>query len=226
MVILSIANGVEENIQSLKTVWNTITSHSCPYVYNFHLHTNCSDGQLTPEALIQQAVAIGLQGLAITDHHSIAGYLKAQAWLNEHDCPWLPKLWVGVEITSLLLDTEVHLLGYGFNPSHGKIRPYLEGKRPEGEFAEAARVIDALHSAGGLVILAHPCRYHLPYSQLIPAAVNIGIDGVETYYAYNNPKPWQTSLSETEKVLDLTQKYNLLNTCGTDSHGLSILQRI
>ncbi|MBR8831317.1 MAG: hypothetical protein N5P05_002126 [Chroococcopsis gigantea SAG 12.99] len=226
MVIFPTANGVQENIQTLKTVWNTITADSCPYVYNFHLHTNFSDGQLTPEALMQQALAIGLQGLAITDHHSIGGYLKARTWLEDNYPSYPPKLWIGVEITSRILGTEIHLLGYGFDPSHPKISPYLQGKRPQDESAGAENVIDAIHSAGGLVILAHPCRYHLPYSQLIPAAVHAGIDGVEAYYAYNNPKPWRHSPIETQKVLSLGQEYNLFNTCGTDSHGLNILQRI
>ncbi|NER51249.1 MAG: PHP domain-containing protein, partial [Symploca sp. SIO1A3] len=64
--------------QALKKVWENIQPDSCPYFYNFHMHTRCSDGQLEPEELIQQAISIGLKGLAITDHHSVAGYFAAQ----------------------------------------------------------------------------------------------------------------------------------------------------
>jgi DNA polymerase III alpha subunit (gram-positive type) len=67
-----------QNQQALKQVWENIQPDSCPYSYNFHMHTIYSDGQLKPEKLIEQAVAIGLKGLAITDHHTIGGYEVAQ----------------------------------------------------------------------------------------------------------------------------------------------------
>jgi predicted metal-dependent phosphoesterase TrpH len=218
-----------QNSTALKDVWRAIHPHSCPYHYNFHLHTACSDGQLTPENLIQQAVAIGLKGMAITDHHSVRGYQAAQDWLNENSHQSdrsLPSLWTGIEVTSELMGTEIHLLGYAFEPEHPTLQPYLQGHRPQGREAFAERVIDALHSAGGLVILAHPARYRRPADELIPAAVELGIDGVEAYYAYNNPKPWQPSIRETQQVTKLSELYGLFNTCGTDTHGASILQRI
>ena len=72
-----------QDSSALKQVWSTIGPNSCPQSYNFHMHTICSDGQLAPEALIEQAVSIGLQGLAITDHHSVQGYNRAQRWLEQ-----------------------------------------------------------------------------------------------------------------------------------------------
>lgn len=65
----------------LKSVWETIDAASCPRAYNFHLHTLASDGKLTPVELIEQAIAIGLKGLAITDHHSVAGFKEAESYL-------------------------------------------------------------------------------------------------------------------------------------------------
>jgi len=42
----------------------------------------CSlDGRFRPEELMQQ-IAIGLKGLAITDHHTVGGYQIAQRWLE------------------------------------------------------------------------------------------------------------------------------------------------
>jgi predicted metal-dependent phosphoesterase TrpH len=219
-----------QNTQALKAVWSSLHSGSCPSQFNFHLHTIYSDGQLHPIQLIQQACEIGLQGLAITDHHSVAGFQQAQLWLeqSQKDSPSLPRpqLWTGVEITSLLLDIEVHILGYGFDPDHQALRVYLQGDRPQGEESHADRVIDALHTAGGLVVLAHPERYHRSAQELIPIAAELGIDGVETYYAYGNPKPWRPSDRETQRVIELSQTYRLYNTCGTDTHGLNLLQRI
>jgi predicted metal-dependent phosphoesterase TrpH len=125
-----------------------------------------------------------------------------------------------------LLDTEVHILGYGFDPNSSSLEPYLQGKSPQGESAQAFRAIDGIHQAGGLAVLAHPARYHRSATDLIPAAVNLGIDGVETYYAYNNPSPWQPSPKQTTQVQQLAQTYGLLHTCGTDTHGTNLLQRL
>ncbi len=214
----------------LRSVWETINYISCPYSFNFHMHTTASDGKLKPSSLVQQAIAIGLQGFAITDHHSVNGYREAEqylAQLSEKDSTGhIPHLWTGVEITSRLLDVEVHILGYGFDPEHPSISSYLEGDKPEGERAAAKRVIKSIKEAGGLVVLAHPERYRRSSNQLIPAVADLGIDGLETYYAYNNPKIWQPSPRRTKKVQEFAEKYGLYSTCGTDTHGLNLLQRI
>lgn len=212
----------------LKSIWEKIDTFSCPNHYNFHLHTNCSDGQLTPEALVEQALSIGLQGFAITDHHSVSGFDRAKNYLTKlsHHHHNLPHLWTGIEITAQLNGTNVHLLGYGFNPEAKSLQKYLTGEAPFGKDAEAKRVIDSLHQARGLVVLAHPARYRRSARELIPEAVDLGIDGVETYYAYGNPTPWQPSEKQTATVKSLAHKYNLYKTCGTDTHGDNILVRL
>lgn len=217
--------------QALKVVFENLDEQSCPYHYNFHLHTCFSDGQLQPEVLAEQAIAIGLRGFAVTDHHSVQGFNRVRQHFNQRlatvDASFvLPHLWVGVEITSELLNTEVHILAYAFDPTHPALEPYLTGDRPSAEFGKAEDVIAAFHQAGGLTVLAHPERYRQPATVLIPAAVACGIDGVESFYAYNNPSPWQTSPQQTLSVLSLAAAYNLFSTCGTDTHGLNILQRL
>lgn len=227
MISLSTTPAAQDSF-ALKQVWSTIERDSCPRSYNFHMHTVCSDGQLTPEALIEQAVSIGLQGLAITDHHSVQGYERAQRWLAQtriqHPKMLLPHLWTGVEVTSSLEGTEVHILGYAFDPSERAMQPYLQGDRPRQN--DAASVISALHQAGGLVVLAHPSRYSLGAERLITAAAQLGIDGVEAFYAYGNPKPWKPSSAQTALAQRMAQTYQLFATCGTDTHGLNLLQRI
>jgi predicted metal-dependent phosphoesterase TrpH len=227
MTVSATTPPLAQDTRTLTKVWENLGHDSCPYHYNFHLHTHCSDGQLTPEALIKQAVDIGLKGLAITDHHSIEGYKQAQLWLENNNLERSrPQLWTGVEITATLLNTEVHILGYGFDPTHAALNPYLQGVSLRGEQAVASKVIASLQQAGGLVVLAHPFRYHRPGKEVVAAAVELGIDGIEAYYAYGNPKPWLPSPLETEQAIALSHQYQLLTTCGTDSHGKSLLQRI
>ena len=219
-----------QNQQALKQVWENIQPDSCPYSYNFHMHTIYSDGQLKPEELLEQALSIGLRGFAITDHHTIGGYELAQRCLDNfqpemHSRP-MPQLWTGVEVTAELLGIEVHILGYAFAPEHPAIKPYLQGKAPRNNDAHAGAVIAALHQAGGMVVLAHPARYRRSAADLIPVAADLGIDGVEAYYAYNNPESWQPSPKQTQQVKELAARYNLLHTCGTDTHGLNLLRRL
>jgi len=233
--------------QRLKQVFQTINAESCPLSFNFHMHTIYSDGRFRPEALMQQAIALGLQGLAITDHHTIRGYQVAQGWLENWKLSKhgraagaassetlsreglkgnAPELWSGMEVNAALLGIEVHILGYAFDPEHPSLTPYTQRHAASGNDYHAAKVIAAIHQAGGLAVLAHPARYKRSHFELVPAAAEVGIDGVEAYYAYNNPKPWQPSPVETRQVQQLAATYGLLNTCGTDTHGLSLLQRL
>lgn len=215
-----------QNTTLLRQVFANINADSCPKHYNFHMHTNCSDGKLIPEDLMAQAIEIGLQGMAITDHHSVEGYFRAAEWLEARQNSTSLQLWTGIEITGYLPPVDVHILGYGFDPLAPCLAPYLTGREPRGVDARADRVIAALHGAGAIVVLAHPSRYRREPSELIPTAVSLGIDGVETYYAYNNPNPWIPSFEQTETVKRLGNSYNLLHTCGTDTHGLNLLQRL
>lgn len=226
-----VVNPVQQNTRStLEAVFRAIDADSCPRCFNFHIHTVYSDGQLQPEVLMQQAIALGLQGFAITDHHTVGGSQAARAWLNswqqELKTVTGPTFWTGVEITSELLSTEVHILGYAFDPEHSAIRPYLQGQAPIGAAAAAKSVIGALHDAGGLAVLAHPVRYRRSPADLIPAAAELGIDGIETYYCYTNSPVWQPSPQQTAVVEELGNRYGLLHTCGTDTHGVNLRQRL
>ena len=222
----------------LKTVFGAISPESCPHQANFHMHTVCSDGNLTPDALIQQAIKIGLNDFAITDHHSIAGYRQAKHCLERYGLELsdsgrnvprqsvAPRLWVGVEVNALILDNEVHILCYGFDPNHAEMQPYFQGESATGDRYRAASVISAVHEAGGLAVLAHPNRYRRSPTELIPEASRLGIDGVETYYAYDNPSPWRPSPKPTTLVHQLGEQHGLFHTCGTDTHGLDLLTRL
>ncbi|NJR65157.1 MAG: PHP domain-containing protein [Leptolyngbyaceae cyanobacterium CRU_2_3] len=225
-LIYGFASSAAQDAATLRSLFETVTAASCPYSFNFHMHTVCSDGRLQPEQLIEQAIAIGLQDLAITDHHSVRGYYRAQQWLDAQSLPETPRLWIGVEVNAILLNDEVHILAYAFDPTHAAMQPYTQGHHTTGDLCKAAHVIAAIHAAGGLAVLAHPARYRRSPADLIPAAAHAGIDGAETYYAYNNPSPWKASPRQALEVKALTEIYGLFSTCGTDTHGLNLLQRL
>jgi len=194
---------------------------------NLHCHTQCSDGSLTPQALAHQAVTIGLEHLAVTDHHSTVAHASVEAVLATRSAAGeqVPQLWRGVEISALLDGCLVHVLGLGFAAEHPSLLPYLGGVSQVGEALRASRVVEAIHAAGGLALLAHPARYRLPHQRLIEAAAQQGFDGAETWYDYSMAMSWSpTPLVCDAIALDL-DKRGLLQSCGTDTHGHDLCGR-
>jgi 3',5'-nucleoside bisphosphate phosphatase len=82
---------------------------------DLHSHTNRSDGSVSPLELVEQAVAQGLEALAITDHDTLAGYEEAAPKAARVGLD----LVCGVELSTrphVQVETgrapSVHLLGY------------------------------------------------------------------------------------------------------------------
>lgn len=79
-----------------------------------------------------------------------------------------------------------------------------------------AEVIHAIHSAGGLALLAHPV--HLQFGnfaeaeRLIRILVEAGMDGLEVYHSDH-------SILQTRFFLDLARRLNLAVSGGSDFHG-------
>ncbi len=84
---------------------------------------------------------------------------------------------------------------------------------------DAKLVIDAIHKAGGIAILAHPKKiedkYNIDIEDFLPDLVEIGIDGIEIYNSlhYNE---------DSKRYKDIATKYNLLISGGSDYHGPNI----
>lgn len=90
---------------------------------DLHCHSTFSDGDLSPEELLQRAKEIGLQGLSITDHDTIAAYTPQ---LFEFSQKIGLKLLCGVEISSSFKGSGVHILGYGFDLQSLSFRFFLD----------------------------------------------------------------------------------------------------
>jgi predicted metal-dependent phosphoesterase TrpH len=208
----------------LAAVLATVTPGCCPSRLNFHCHTHCSDGSLSPAGLAEQALQLGLEHLAVTDHHSLAAHAPVEARLQQAARQGLsiPTLWRGVEISCLLEGCLVHVLALGFGPEHPSLKPYLQGSAVVGAALRAEAVLAAIHAADGLALLAHPGRYRLPYSRLISAAADLGFDGAEAWYDYTMAPRWSPTPLVCEAIATALQERGLLQSCGTDTHGLEL----
>lgn len=82
-------------------------------LYDLHVHSTASDGTSSPQEVINEAVAIGLSGIAITDHDTLDGLDIAADYLGTHkfNLDFIP----GVELNTELKGNEVHILGYYIN---------------------------------------------------------------------------------------------------------------
>ena len=87
---------------------------------DFHTHTDASDGELSPEALLARAVDAGIETFAITDHDTIAGYLRARS-----RCPQGLALVPGVELSCVWGGTTIHVVGLDFDPEAPAIQSML-----------------------------------------------------------------------------------------------------
>ena len=210
----------------LAKVLATVDRHSCPGRCNFHCHTTCSDGSLTPQELAVQAAELGLEHLAITDHHSHQAYPVAQQTLAtlQQQGHTVPKLWRGVEISAVLNTCLVHILALGYG-AEAPLTPYLQGEAACGEALEAPVVVTAIHGAGGLASLAHPARYRLDFRRLVRAARQLQFDAVETWYDYDMLPRWRPSPLICDEVDQLRQDLGLLASCGTDTHSTNLRSR-
>ena len=205
---------------------SNITRNSCPKHINFHCHTTFSDGSLNPEQLLDEAFKNKIKYLSITDHHTLKAhkYIAKKKLLKKYPINSI-KLVSGIEISCLLSNCLVHILGLGINLESIDLNPYTKGQSPHGNFLKAKTVSQAIKDAGGLSFLAHPGRYRVPFNILIPEAYKNNIDGIEVWYDYSMSEKWQPSYFICEKIDLLTDKFNMLKTCGTDSHGYSLLGR-
>ena len=80
---------------------------------DLHMHTRFSDGEMTPQELIDMRVAEGYELLAITDHDGIGGSVAGAPYAESLGLQFI----YGIEFDSEdVLGKDLHILGYGFDP--------------------------------------------------------------------------------------------------------------
>ena len=211
----------------LAEILRQVTPASCPERFNFHCHTDCSDGSLKPLEVADQAIELGLEHLAVTDHHSLKAYRPISERFEQLRARGVsaPVIWRGVEISCVLKGCLVHVLALGFRENHSSLDPYLRGCALVGHALRGEAVVSAIHNSGGLAILAHPARYRLSFSLLIQAAAEIGFDGAEAWYDYEMQPRWHPTPLVCESIDADLRSRGLLASCGTDTHGYALCGR-
>lgn len=110
---------------------------------DLHAHTTVSDGSLAPEALVAEAVRRGLSVLAITDHDQVRGVELCRAAAQGKNL----EIVAGVEVSSALEDSTLHILGLFVDPKHAGFQNYLQQLFEERK-QRAAKIIAKLQAIG------------------------------------------------------------------------------
>ncbi len=92
-----------------------------PYI-DLHTHSTCSDGLLSPAALLALAARRGLAAIALTDHDTVAGLPEALA----HGALTGVEVITGIEISSALDGVSLHILGYGIDHGNPGFLAFLD----------------------------------------------------------------------------------------------------
>ena len=254
---------------------------------DLHIHTCYSDGELTPQQVVDRWCEVGYKIIAITDHDGMQGSAIGMDYAADKDISFIS----GIEFDSFdSYCRDIHMLGYGFDYNCPELRDALleaalkrarrndqmrealgrmgyeitlddigsvnEGRHvgkptfavilyrkgylsdpgeafrtvfraPEikkivKDTLDTGKVIDLIHKAGGLAVLAHPMEQREPeesFEEFRPRLYNIldrirayGVDGIEC---------WHPSADEEQQKLlcDYADHYGLLKTRGSDFHS-------
>jgi predicted metal-dependent phosphoesterase TrpH len=101
-----------------------------PPTFELQSHSTYSDGELLPAGVVGAARAAGVELLALSDHDSIEGVADAASAAESAGIGFVS----AVEISSLdPLSSDLHVLGYGIDPSEERLREALERSRRDRE---------------------------------------------------------------------------------------------
>lgn len=79
---------------------------------DLHMHSRYSDdGEFTPEELVRQCAAQGINVMSITDHNCAKANKEAVLLAPEYGIHYIP----GIEIDCVYQEINFHVLGYGIN---------------------------------------------------------------------------------------------------------------
>lgn len=105
-------------VNSLKDVEKILFDNR---IVDFHTHSTCSDGTLTPKELVNHAKKSGLSAFALTDHDSVDGIKEAKEEAERIGIEFIP----GIEF-SAAENTETHIIGLFINPENETLLKTIE----------------------------------------------------------------------------------------------------
>ena len=187
---------------------------------NLHIHSTFSDGKGEIEDIIKQAKNKNYKYIAFTDHNTLQSYHTTDILKEDIIIP-------GIEFDVWANGVFMHLLAYGIDVNNKELQSFCAKTKRETEWdiirifskRDIKKLIQAIHSAGGIAVLAHPaCCFTFNMEKFVQHLISYGLDGIEVYYPYPRWRKYLRfcTIEYIEKIAD---KFGLIKTGGTDLHG-------
>ena len=93
---------------------------------DLHIHTYYSDGVFSPEKIVDTAIDVGLDVIALTDHDNVLSFGAASDYLKKTNRESKLEIIQGVEINTLYKNYEVHILGYFMDVNNSDFQNLLK----------------------------------------------------------------------------------------------------
>lgn len=204
----------------IKELFSTFKKEDFYNKVNLHIHSNYSDGKIDFDELILQAKKLNMKYISITDHNCVEGYKNSKY----KDDPILIK---GVEFDCFYKMSLLHILGYGIDIENIELNKLcakneLEQKNDLIRLFKSRhpkKVIKAIHNAGGIAVLAHPCCCNVLFLRdFVKRLKKYGLDGIEVYYPYDRFRGI-IKFSSRNYPFEIAKELNLIKTGGSDEHS-------
>jgi predicted metal-dependent phosphoesterase TrpH len=163
---------------------------------DLHCHTKYSnDNFLEPEELIEQAIQMGLDGVCLTEHHSMI-----PSWsLEKIKMPEGFYVFRGLEIST----DRGHLLVYGMEDDSWSTWA-------SDTYLDVFRVIEHVHLLGAICVPAHPFRGLDSFGEAVFQIESV--DAIETHNGLNGEEM-------NQKAIRASKIKNLPSIGGSDCHN-------
>ena len=164
-------------------------------IIDLHCHTKYSqDNHLEPEDLIRRAMELGLDGVCVTEHHS----MNCSRPVSRLTLPEGLLVLRGVEVST----DSGHLLVYGVNDDSWN-------RWGRNNYLKLAKVVASVHELGGVCVPAHPFRGWESMGDNVFSFE--GFDAIETHNGNN-------AQHQNEPAIQAARKLALPSIGGSDCH--------
>jgi len=192
------------------------------FLYDSHVHSSETSkcGKSTAREMVRAYKAAGYSGFALTNHfyHGNTAVDRTLSWRNFVQ-PYIDAYYEACDEGAKLDFDVIFGIEEGVGDSKEMLCYNMDTEAllscKELRHASRAEFIDFIHSAGGIVIHAHPCRFK-DYMKAYVEPYYDGYDGLEVYNGGNFDEDNQKAL-----LFAASLGKNLILTSGNDAHSAS-----
>ncbi len=162
---------------------------------DLHIHTNYSDGVFSPEKVVDAAIEVGLEVIALTDHDNILSYEIAQNHVKklEKEGEKTIEIIQGIEINTLYKEQEIHILGYFMNVENSDFVELINTQQ-QARVKQTKEIITLLNKKEGIHIKYEDIKSQVAQGgsigrpHIAKAITNVGgtVSVMEAYAKYIN----------------------------------------